>query len=262
MKFNVAGKFSTLKNIAMAALDPAKAGVMVKKVQRRLFDPKGAMPHDQYAAWLQEKAIPMDTFLERYDAQLVTEAQAFVVRLAHHSESILKTIPHDLGGGGGVPLLYIVTRLKKPGVVVETGVAAGFSSASFLAALEENGSGHLYSSDFPYFRIEDPEKYIGVVVPQDLKQRWSLLTKGDAANIPRILAQIGKLDIVHYDSDKSYAGRHAVVGQLWDQMNPSAVFIMDDIQDNAYFYDLITEKRCTDYSVISYENKYIGYIQL
>jgi hypothetical protein len=35
---------------------------------------------------------------------------------------------------------------------------AGFSSSAILTALKENGEGILYSSDFPYFRIKNPEK--------------------------------------------------------------------------------------------------------
>ncbi|MDP3655580.1 MAG: class I SAM-dependent methyltransferase [Brevundimonas sp.] len=259
----MAGNFNTLRNIAKAAMDPAKAAVMINKVQRRLFDPKGDVSSAQHAAWLNEKAVPMDTFLSsRFDSALVSEAQALVARISEQSAKILSDIPHDLGGGGGIPLLYLVTRLRKPKVVVETGVAAGFSSASILAALAANGDGHLYSSDFPYFRIENPEQYIGVVVPQDVRDRWTLLVKGDAANVPQILSQIDHIDLLHYDSDKSYAGRQLVMGLAFVQMSDSGVVIMDDIQDNAYFHDFVKDHGFKDYSVISYDGKFIGYIQL
>ena len=56
----------------------------------------------------------------------------------------------SLGGGGNFILLYFLTR-KFNKVVVETGVAAGWSSLAILGAFEKNGEGKLYSSDFPYF---------------------------------------------------------------------------------------------------------------
>ena len=45
-----------------------------------------------------------------------------------------------------------------------------------LQAIEKNNVGKLFSSDFPYFRLENPEQYIGIVVPNDLKKNWRLLT--------------------------------------------------------------------------------------
>src|SRR3712207_8827457 len=56
---------------------------------------------------------------------------------------------------------------------------------------------------FPYFRIADPEKYVGYLVPDELKARWTLYTKGDRRNLPQILRPGRTLDLVHYDSDKT-----------------------------------------------------------
>jgi predicted O-methyltransferase YrrM len=59
----------------------------------------------------------------------------------------------DLGDGmgeGACTLLYAICRILLPRIVVETGVASGFSSASMLQALEDNEVGELYSIDFHY----------------------------------------------------------------------------------------------------------------
>lgn len=250
----------TLKNIAHAALNPENAKVMATKAHRRVFDPRGGLSPAEHQAWLKQRAVTMDTFLERFDQNLVAEANAYTAWLSDHAHEVLSAIPHDLGGGGGVPLLYLITRLKQPETIVETGVAAGFSSATFLAALKKNGSGCLYSSDFPYFRIKDPEKYIGVVVPQELRADWSLFINGDLDNMAEILPKISSIDIFHYDSDKYYAGRTACVDSVYEKLSPTAVFMMDDIQDNCYFHDFVKAKKVNDFHVIEYDGKHIGYI--
>ena len=61
----------------------------------------------------------------------------------------LKNIPHDLGGAAAIDLLYFLIRYSNPKVVVETGVAAGFSSFSILKALKtNNNSGHYIQAIF------------------------------------------------------------------------------------------------------------------
>src|SRR4051812_35288969 len=44
---------------------------------------------------------------------------------------------------------YFAARALKPGLIIETGVAAGKSSALFLLGLEHNGHGKLVSIDLP-----------------------------------------------------------------------------------------------------------------
>ena len=65
-----------------------------------------------------------------------------------------------LGGSSSVLLLYFFTRLLQPKYVVETGVAAGFSSYSILLGLSHNQM-NLFSSDLPYFRQSEPLRFIG-----------------------------------------------------------------------------------------------------
>lgn len=175
------------------------------------------------------------------------------------SRDILSDLDVSLGGGGNYVFLYFLTRLKKPSCVVETGVAAGFSSSAFLNAMDENGNGHLYSSDFPYFRIENPEQYIGILVEEKLKKRWSLLIDGDKNNIPIIKRGLNSIDILHYDSDKSYEGREYVFNSLREQIHGDSIIIYDDIEDNNHFYDLSKRlnRKCI---VFEFEGKHVGVI--
>lgn len=257
-----AAAFKSWTNIARAALNPIKAKVMLGKVAKRLSDPKGTLNDGAYKDWLKANAIPVEAFIEENFGHLKDETQEFDRALTVHANDVLARIPHSLGGGGGVPLLYAMVREMKPDVVVETGVAAGYSSASILSAMDKNGKGHLYSSDFPYFRIENPEQYVGVVVEERLKKRWSLFLKGDEHNIPDILAQIkGDIDLFHYDSDKSYTGRTKTLNAIFPRMSPQGTIIVDDIQDNCHFHDWVKARPFISWKVISYLGKYIGLIR-
>lgn len=254
-----AQKLKTWSNTLHAAMKPAMARVMIGKVIRRFTDRQGRLSKDENLAWLRANAQDLEKFLEKFEPSLRQDTQAFLSYIKKHSADVLRSIPHDLGGGAGVPLLYALVRALKPRVVVETGVAAGFSSASILAAMEHNEEGRLFSSDFPYFRLENPEQYVGVVVEESFKHRWSLMLKGDEVNLPLIVRSIpSKIGLFHYDSDKSYDGRDFAMNVLRPYLADDAVIIMDDIQDNAYFHDYVTQNPEKPWSVFLYEGKYIG----
>jgi predicted O-methyltransferase YrrM len=158
-------------------------------------------------------------------------------------------------------LLYFLVRRLRPETVLETGVAAGYSTHAILTALERNQKGHLYSSEFPYFRLADPERYIGVLVPEALKHRWTLALDGDSLSIPRFLDQIrAGVDLFHYDSDKTYAGRKEAFAKVMPRLSPEAVVLVDDIQDNFHFRDLVS-RGGYESRVFGFEGKYCGLLQ-
>ncbi|EQD48631.1 hypothetical protein B2A_07910, partial [mine drainage metagenome] len=47
------------------------------------------------------------------------------------------------------PLLYLLARVARPRIVVETGVSSGYSARFLLEALERNGEGVLHSIGLP-----------------------------------------------------------------------------------------------------------------
>ena len=157
-------------------------------------------------------------------------------------------------------MLYFLTRYLNPKNVLETGVAAGFSSYAILSALQKNGKGTLYSSDFPYFRIKDPEKYIGIVVEKSLRKNWNLFIEGDENNLPKIFKTVKKIDIFSYDSDKTYSGRSKTLKKVSNFLTENSVIIMDDIQDNSFFHDYIKENNISNWKVFEFHNKYLGII--
>lgn len=229
-------------NILRQAVQPNRAVVMVQKIVKRLRDPSGSHDAAENLAWITTNRSNFEELAKQLDASLWEETVAASKRLDENAQKVLATIPHKLGGSAMHPLLYFLTRHLKPAVIVETGVATGYSSAAFLQAITHNGQGRLYSSDFPYFRIENPERYIGVVVPEALKANWDLHIEGDAKNLPLILASAGTVDLFHYDSDKSYSGREEALQLIEPALSTDAVILMDDIDDNSFFYDLVEHR--------------------
>jgi predicted O-methyltransferase YrrM len=233
---------------------------IAEKVFKRFFDKKSSISETELLAWLEDNESKLEDYCKAISEELWQESLTACAEIKKESEVTLAKIPHDLGGGGAYPLLYFLVRKLAPKVVVESGVAAGFSSHSILKALKQNDSGSLYSSDFPYFRIASPEKYIGVLVPERLKSRWQLFIKGDRKNFPLILKNIDHIDILHYDSDKSYSGRSFALKTFRKVISPKTVLIFDDIQDNSHFYDFVKANNPSERRVFSFENKWLGVI--
>jgi len=213
--------------------------------------------------WLLSYSTDLNNLLISWDKELFEETVIISKKIKEEANIILSDIELSLGGGGAYPLLYFLTRKLKPNNILETGVAVGYSSYAFLLGIEKNDLGTLYSSDFPYFRIKDPEKYIGILVPQNLKFNWNLFLEGDRINFDKIKEfDIKKFDLIHYDSDKTYKGRDLLLSEFNNYIAKDTIIIFDDIQDNYHFYDLVINKKVKDWRIFSFENKYLGVIGL
>lgn len=251
---------NTIANILTQAVKPSRFWVMVKKVRKRFFDEYGDHSRAANRRWLAANCSSFEAVATDLAPDLWRESQRVSAAIERRGNEILDEIDHQLGGGACYPFLYFLTRFFKPRFVVETGVAAGFSSYAFLMALEANGRGRLFSSDFPYFRLPDPEKYIGVVVPRSLEERWTLYIDGDDANLPRILDSVDHVDLFHYDSDKSYAGRRSAMMTIEGHLSEDAIVMMDDVGDNAFFYDYVESNDIENWNVFEFRGKYVGVI--
>jgi hypothetical protein len=209
--------------------------------------------------WILENTNDFEDWATRTNVDLWLESVQFADKFQLMAAQKLKALPFKMGGGGIYPILYFLTRLYRPDIVLETGVAAGYSSNAFLSALKRNEYGRLFSSDFPYFRINNPELYIGILVDDELKLDWNLLVESDKINLPIICNQIDKVDIFHYDSDKSYSGRDYAFNLIRPKIHKETIIIFDDIQDNNYFKDFVHKYQC-NFNIFVFNGKYIGIV--
>lgn len=203
------------------------------------------------------QAITIEDFLKKIDKNLSLETEVFFKKV--NSQMVLKHPSFKIGGAGSIRLCYFVSRKIKPELIIETGVASGFSSLSFLSALDKNqNGGHLYSSDLPYLAAADSMKVIGSVVPKHLRHNWKLFTRGDMFNLPDILKIVKRdIDLIHYDSDKSFLGRYFALKSLLPKLSEKGLLLMDDIGDNCFFEWLVKREKLNHIFVID-GNKYVG----
>lgn len=244
-------------NVLKSAMRPGRLVVMADKVRRRLE------PDTRVAAtqWARERAVSLPGWCAAEDERLWTRVVADMDVMAADARKRLSSVRYDLGGGGAYPLLAFLVRQRQPEVVVESGVAAGWSSRAILESMVLAGRGTLYSSDFPYFRIADGDRYVGWVVPDQLRQHWILDTRGDRVALPAIVARAREIHLVHYDSDKTYGGRKFAMECLAPALAPSAVIVMDDIQDNLFFAEWVEELKLEPV-VFEFEGKYLGLVSM
>ena len=142
-------------------------------------------------------------------------------------------------------------------------MAAGYSSYAFLEAINKNDVGKLFSSDFPYFRLKNPEQYIGIVVPDNLKKNWRLETLGDDKNIEIYKKEFKKIDLLFYDSDKRYSSKRKFFKKITNYINENTIIIIDDLHNDSFFFEYIEERGIKNWHVLESSRKHIvGLIML
>ena len=249
----------TLANIVRNAYSGRQLQVMAVKVLRR-FERDTAAESRQWI--LGSRVAKTEEFCKRRDEKLWKEAVEVCSQLESDGRRRLESIEINLGGGGNYILAYFLARNLRPEVIVETGVAAGWTTTALLQAIERNGSGELFSSDFPYFRLENPHSFVGVLAENHSKSNWHLDLRGDSAALPDFVVHLGqnKIGLIHYDSDKSYRGRKWAIRTLLPHVSEDCVLIMDDIQDNLFFHDYVRDAEL-DYTIFEFEGKFLGVVE-
>ena len=130
-------------------------------------------------------------------------------------------------------IVAVAVRVLQPTVVVETGVALGFTSGTILHQLEANGCGRLYSIDLPALQW-DPDEAIGRAVPEELKHRWEL-TLGDSRDVlGAIAAGVSPIDIFLHDSLHTYSSQMREYRAVWPYLRSGGLLISDDVGNPAF----------------------------
>jgi len=193
-------------------------------------------------------------------AELTNQKLEQVIPLFQHLE-FKEPVFKDLKGLRDVTMLcmvyYVMIRLLKPAIIVETGVNAGQSSAFILQALEHNQHGKLYSIDLPNIDVElypggprqkdglPPGKETGWFIPSHLRSRWELLL-GDAKDLlPELLPTLPKIDVFIHDSLHSYDHMLFEYRTAWPYIRPNGILLSDDIDYNDAFAHFTSEVQRT-----------------
>ena len=132
---------------------------------------------------------------------------------------------------------YLVCRLLRPDLVVETGVAYGVSSAFILKALEENGRGALHSVDLPPLRRRST-KFWGLAVDEALMTRWTIHRGPSGRVLPGLLAEVGAVDVFVHDSLHTTRNMRREFETVWPRLREGGVILADDVERNNAFGEL------------------------
>lgn len=137
-------------------------------------------------------------------------------------------------------IFYVLIRALDPDLVVETGVAAGNTSALILAALNRNNRGRLYSFDLPSDNVPEMDlnvskNEIGSLIPDHYKDRWNL-TVGDATyELPAKLRGM-VIDVFFHDSEHSYDHMNYEYAFAAKHVRRGGLVISDDVSVNPAFF--------------------------
>ena len=161
----------------------------------------------------------------------LTEAQNNVIN-KYSDEFDIKTQSYNLSEYHRA--LYIIARILKPEIVIETGVFEGHSSLALLLALKENNKGHLHSIDLPSPKLP-PGKESGWIVPEHLRKRWDLRLGKSSDLLPDLLKEVREVDIFLHDSEHSYENMYWEYKTAWRYIRKSGLLLSHDISQNAAF---------------------------
>ena len=208
--------------------------------------------------WAEEQAISYADALEKLEINGIKDGMD--INSIEEGIKLASKSKVDMGGPGDINLLFDAVRLLNSKYVIETGVAYGWSSLAILTAMSRNGLGKLFSIDMPYPKVGN-ESFVGIVVPDRLKKRWTLIREPDRRGLEKAIYLIGgSIDLCHYDSDKSWWGRAYAFPLLWKVLKPGGLLISDDIQDNMYFAEFVKSKSMP-FAVTKSDDKFVGIIR-
>ena len=260
-----------LKIILWYSLRPHYWEHCLELLKRKLiYKDKKSEERDVAISWAESKQKNINEIYKQIDPDLNLEGYtnlSFGPELIKEGKGLINNVNINidknidekrLGGKANLDLLYTLTIISKPQMVLETGVAFGWSSYAILAALNETDiNGRLISVDMPYPSTNNND-YVGIVVPKKLRKNWNLIRLPDRPGIKKaIRLNKDKFDLIHYDSDKSSRGRRYAYELLWESLKEGGLFISDDIEDNLEFASFVETKK-TIYYVVKHESKYIG----
>jgi predicted O-methyltransferase YrrM len=180
--------------------------------------------------WLR-RAATIASFLnvdKRVVRQAMKEPMGLVNTLIAEQEG------RDYGGLSpkACQIFYALVKLAGPRVVVETGVSAGISSAMILSAIGPFG-GKLFSVDI--------DEKVGLLVPNELRPHWTLLTGSSEKILPTLLAENMPIDLFFHDSDHSYENMMFEFHEAWKSLRPGGLLVTHDVSSNRAFRDFAAE---------------------
>jgi hypothetical protein len=149
-------------------------------------------------------------------------------------------------------LCWASVRLLKPEVVLETGVAAGYTSAHITSALEANGHGVLHSID-PVRGGPEFESAIGWMVPDAVRHRHTLHRGRSRSLLGPLLRELPPVDVFVHDGLHTERTMRWELRKVTGHLAPRAAVLMDDVELNAAFAEWAQQRQAVEWSLVQTE---------
>ena len=132
---------------------------------------------------------------------------------------------------------WMIARALRPTRVVETGVARGVVTRFLLDVLDDRGAGRLWSVDLP--PVSDAwHRHAAAAVPAARAGRWTYIRGSSRRQLPRLLAELGSIDLFVHDSLHTARNMRFELGLAWEHLAPGGAILADDVQENDAFAEL------------------------
>ena len=224
--------------VALLAHDrPQLVDVVVDQTQRAV-EPLRARPSEPPRP-VGQVVEGLSTALARdIGARLAEDGLAEIeAQVAERTQHLGAELPFPLAYNGAASLArlgYALCRVLRPETVLETGVAYGVSSSFILKALALNGTGELHSIDRAPVRPR-VEEYIGALVPDELRGRWTLHRGSSRRLLPRVLPQLHGVSLFVHDSQHTYPNISWELRTVTPGLTRPAAVLVDDPAGNCAF---------------------------
>ena len=100
--------YKLVLNILKSATDKTNLIVMLNKLKKRIVKSAGLISKDENISWLKDNRSSIEDYAKKVDQELWKETKEVCNKIRDEGEKKLKTISHDLGGGGHFYLLYFL----------------------------------------------------------------------------------------------------------------------------------------------------------
>lgn len=157
-------------------------------------------------------------------------------------------------------LLYHLCYVTKPSIVVETGVANGFSSSYILSAMEKVNHGKLFSIDGIIRPWHTAEK-IGLAIPANLKKRQNLILGNASKELEKLLDEINQIDIFIHDSSHTYQNMKKEFRIAWPHIMKGGFLFSDDVSQHDAFLDFADEINVNPIIISKDQDNHVGLIK-
>ena len=171
-------------------------------------------------------AIPIHVF-----DQSLAEARAWISDLGNDSTGVIP--PNFDASNFLAELVYALTRIERPAVVVEIGVGRGATTRAILSALATNAFGELHSIEFPSLRWNYAAS-VGSLVSERLRSRWTLHFGPSAQILPRVARRVEKIDLFVHDGGHTYASQYRDLRVATENMEDGGLLVVDDVNNSAF----------------------------